>query len=117
MPNSTFEFATGPQFNFPVFTMTSSSSFNLDGEKIASDKDKIKRDAKYMGDNAMLGWNILLGAEVNLADHADLFIGPQINFLNIASFKKSVNEDRMESGDNYYCSLGLKLGFRFHCEK
>jgi len=70
-----------------------------------------------MGDNAMLGWNLLLGAEVNLADHADLFIGPQINFLNIASFKKSVNEDRMESGDNYYCSLGLKLGFRFHCEK
>ncbi len=117
MPNSTFEFATGPQFNFPVLRNSTSSSYNLNGDKLTTDKSKDKFTTKQMGDNAVLGWNILLGAEVNLADHADLFIGPQINFLNIAYFDKDINESRRDNGSNFDCSLGLKLGFRFHCEK
>ena len=117
MPNSTFEFATGPQFNFPVFQNFNESTYNLDGEKLTSYKNDVKYTSKQMGDYAVLGWNILLGAEVNLADHADLFIGPQINFLSIASFDKDINEIWRNNGRFYDCSLGLKLGFRFHCEK
>lgn len=117
MSNSTFEFATGPQFNFPVFQTNMWTTFNSDGEKVTSDKDKDKFTTKYMGENASLGWNILLGAELELADHADMFIGPQINFLNIAYFKKDFNESRRDYGGQFDCSLGIKLGFRFHCEE
>ncbi len=117
MQNSTFEFATGPQFNFPVLQTNTTVVYNPDGEKVSTDKDKIKRDAKFMRDYAMLGWTILLGAQLNLCAHADMFIGPQINFLNIAYFRKEVNEGRRDDGyPNYGASLGLKLGFRFHCE-
>ena len=117
MPKSTFEFSTGPQFNFPVFQNFQSTSFNSNGDKLTTTKGNDKLTTTEMKDNARLGWNILLGADLNLADHVDLFVGPQINFLNIASFKASENEDRMDNGDIYNCSLGLKLGFRFHCEQ
>ena len=117
MEHSTFEFATGPQFNFPVFNMYSSNLHNSSGDKISSSKGKTNYSTKQMGDDAMFGWNILLGAELNLCDHADLFVGPQINFLNIASFKKDENKASMDSGRPYDCSLGLKLGFRFHCKQ
>ena len=117
MGNSTFEFATGPQFNFPVLQTTMWTTFNSDGEKTSSGKDKDKFTTSYMGDNASLGWNILLGAELNVANHFDMFVGPQINFLNIAFFDKDRNRSGREIGRDFDCSLGIKLGFRLHCEK
>jgi len=117
MPKSTFEFSTGPIFSLPVLQNVQSTSFNSNGDKLLTTKDNEKFTTTFMKDNARLGWNLLLGAELNLADHVDLFVGPQINFLNIASFKASKNEDRLNGGDDYNCSLGLKLGFRFHCEQ
>jgi len=117
MGNSTFEFATGPQFNFPVMRTLMWTSFNSEGEKITSGKEKDKFTTREIRENASLGWNILLGAELNLADHVDMFVGPQINFLNIAYFDKDINESRRDYGADFDCSLGIKLGFRIHCEE
>lgn len=117
MPHCTFEFATGPQFNFPVILKSTSTSYNADGDKISTTKSTYKFSTGEMKQSAALGWNIILGAEIHLASHADMFVGPQINFLDIAYFKKDINSDRRDFGTNYSCSLGLKLGFRIHCEE
>lgn len=112
----TFEFATGPRFNFQLFQTYREDSYTPDGEKTLTNKDKIKYDSKDVLNNAMFGWNILLGAELHLFDNADMFVGPQINFMNLAFFDKEINDARKRLGTDYGCSLGLKLGFRFHCE-
>ncbi|MBP6732394.1 MAG: outer membrane beta-barrel protein [Chitinophagales bacterium] len=117
LPGCTFEFATGPQFNFPVNTRSGVATFDADGDKINSGKDKDNFTTTQMREGASLGWNLLLGGEVHLAKHADLFIGPQINFVNLAFFDKDRQEARTDFGDNFDCSLGLKLGFRIHCEE
>lgn len=117
MPGCTFEFATGPQFNFPVNTRYNTASYLPDGDNLATDKGKDKFTTKEMRELSSLGWNILLGGEIHLAKHADLFIGPQINFVNLAFFDKDRQEARTDFGDNFDCSLGLKLGFRIHCEE
>jgi|ERR1043165_9210902 hypothetical protein len=116
LPHCTFEFATGPQFNFPVFATNTTTTYMPDGDKISTDKDKTNFDTDVMRENAMLGWNILMGGEIHLCDKSDLFIGPQINFLNIAYFDKDITSNRRKYGSDTDISLGLKLGFRFHCE-
>ncbi len=114
MNKCTFEFATGPQFNFQLFRKSTYTAFNSDGKKIDSGKDTQKLEADDIRRSAALGWNILLGAEINLFEHGDLFVGPQINFLNIAYFNKDLQKNSAKYGDDVLCSLGLKLGFRFH---
>ncbi|HLP49594.1 MAG TPA: outer membrane beta-barrel protein [Chitinophagales bacterium] len=116
MNKCTFEFATGPRFNFPVLRTFNASTYAWDGEKVSTVKDKDNYTTTQMKDLASLGWNLLFGAEVHLFDHGDLFIGPQINFTNLVYFDKEVREGVRDYGNNFNCSLGLKLGFRFHCE-
>lgn len=116
MSHSTFEFATGPRFNFPLFRKSTYSTFNSDGEKVMSGKNTQKLDADDMRDLSSLGWSLTMGGEIHLFNHGDLFIGPQINFQNLVYFNNDARSSVKQYGDYIDCSLGLKLGFRFHCE-
>ena len=117
MEHSTFEFATGPQFNFPLFSKESNTSYLYNGDKSYSSTGVTKYNTTQMREGSTLGWNILLGAQLTLCELSDMFIGPQINFLNLASFNKDISNSQKMYGRFVDCSLGLKLGFRFHCKK
>ncbi|MCW5908450.1 MAG: hypothetical protein KIS94_11365 [Chitinophagales bacterium] len=116
MANSTFEFAIGPDFYFPVFQRTASATYNPDGEKVNSDKDFDKYTTQYARQNAVFGLSIFLGAQLYVCPVANLFIGPQIAFMNLAYMDKDKQENRLKFGGFYDVYLGLKLGFRFHCK-
>ena len=77
-------------------------------------KGKDKASTEYMRENASLGLSIFLGGELNMCEHANLFIGPQIQFLELTYFSNSKNNDLINDDHKYPVSLGLKLGFRFH---
>ena len=114
MKDCTFEFAIGPDFNFPTFSRSSTTLFDSDGEKVSTTKDHEKADTDEMREIASFGLSMFLGGELNLCEHANLFIGPQIQFLNLAYFNKDVMDANKISGNFIDASLGLKLGFRFH---
>ncbi len=114
MTNSTFEFAIGPEFNIPFFTRSAGKFFNAAGTEISSSKDSDRLTTSQMKDGAVFGLSVFLGGEVRLFDHGNLFIGPQIQFLNLVSFDKNLRDLEKTDRKNYLVSLGLKLGFRFH---
>ncbi|MFN8323219.1 MAG: hypothetical protein U0T74_11230 [Chitinophagales bacterium] len=114
MKDCTFEFAIGPDFNFPTFSRSATTVFDSNGEKVSTTKDHAKADADEMREMASFGLSMFLGGELNLCEHANLFIGPQIQFLNLAYFNKDVMDANKNSGNFIDASLGLKLGFRFH---
>lgn len=114
MTACTFEFATGPEFNFPLFTRTTTITYGLNGDELDKTKNTEKVDMDVMRENASLGLSIFLGGELNLCEHANLFLGPQIRFLNLVYFDKDINEARKDTWAYYPISLGLKMGFRFH---
>jgi hypothetical protein len=114
MQKCTFEFATGPQFNFPANWRSHSITFKPNGDNKFDDIDGGKYSTEEMRTFSSLGWNVLVGAEFNVAPHVNIFVGPQINFVNLAFFDKNRQKQRTHWGDRFDCSLGLKLGFRFH---
>ncbi len=114
MTACTFEFATGPEFNFPLFTRSTVITYKQNGDVNTKEKETNKNTTDQMRDGASLGLSIFLGGELNLCEHANLFLGPQIRFLDLVYFKGSRNTARLNNGAYYPISLGLKLGFRFH---
>lgn len=114
MANSTFEFAVGPDFYFPVFERSTSNSYNIDGEKINSVKDFEKYNSQYTRENTVFGLSIFLGGQVYVCPVSDLFIGTQIAFMNLAYMDKDKQENRLKFGGFYDVYLGVKFGFRFH---
>jgi hypothetical protein len=116
MPNSTFEFAVGPEFYFRIFWRESQSSFYADGNRINSSVF-MQRDGYQIRDDAALGLSVFLGAQLYLCKQADLFIGPQISILNLIYFGKMNRESFALYGGYYGTTLGLKLGFRLHGAK
>lgn len=114
MTACTFEFATGPEFNFPLFRRSTVITYLPNGDEFSTQKETDKVDTDDMRENASLGISIFLGGELNLCEHANLFLGPQIRFLDLVYFDKDINEARKDSWAYYPISLGLKMGFRFH---
>ena len=114
MTNSTFEFAIGPEFNIPFFTRSAGKFFNATGTEISSSKGSDILSTSQMKDGAVFGLSVFFGGEVRLFDHGNLFIGPQIQFLNLVSFDEDVRDLEKTDRKNYLVSLGVKLGFRFH---
>lgn len=116
MPNSTFEFAIGPDFYFPVLSRSRATSYDFNGDKIDSESDMDKYTRAQTRANSVLGLSIFLGAQLYLCQNADLFIGPQIAFMSLAYLDKDQQESRLKYGGFYDVYLGLKLGFRLHCK-
>ena len=114
MRNSTFEFAIGPDFYFPVFFHSNTSVFNFDGEKVNTVTYMNMYNTSLTRETTSLGLSIFLGAQLYPTPKADLSIGPQISFVNLVHFDGTIQENRLNSGGTYKINLGLKLGFRLH---
>lgn len=114
MKDCTFEFAIGPDFNFPTFSRGSTTIYNSAGDKVSTSSSSDKWTASEMREGASFGLSLFLGGQLYLCEHANLFVGPQIQFLNLVYFDKDLNESVRKDGDFINSSLGLKLGFRFH---
>lgn len=114
MSDCTFEFAIGPEFNIPIFDRRAYALYSPNGEKVASDKDSDKYNSDQIRYGASFGLSFLLGGEMHLCEHANLFVGPQFQFLNLVRFDKDRADAEKAGGRFYDVSLGVKLGFRFH---
>jgi hypothetical protein len=114
MPKSTFEFAVGPDFYIPVFRHSSWTKFDRNDEKLSSGSQMERFDSDMIHRYASFGLSIFLGAQLYLCPKADLFIGPQISFINLAFFDKEYQQSRANTGRFSDVNLGLKLGFRLH---
>src|ERR1043165_2260058 len=106
MKRSTFEFSTGPDFNFAIVAGSNSIQYNSTGEKVYQDKYKMT------GLYPFLGWNVTLGGELDISSKVKLFLGPQFNFHYIADYNAQANRDSRTWGQSYPVSLGFKMGFR-----
>lgn len=116
MKKCTFEFATGPRFNLPVVDIRETDMYNPDGEKTGMNKLSDTSTPEEMREYSSLGWTLSMGGEIHLFNYGDLFIGPQIGFSNLVSFNERMRDADKLYGKQFNCSLGLKVGFRFHCE-
>lgn len=114
MKNCTFEFATGPEFHIPIFVTRFDKTYNPVGETTNSNSEIKAVTSDFRKQFSSFGWSIYLGGQVELSDKADMFIGPQIAFFNLAQFDKAQRLTRTDNGGNYDIFLGLKMGFRFH---
>lgn len=114
MPKSTFEFAIGPDFYIPLFRRATISGLNTADIDNGSDIQLDKSSPEQMRRNAVMGLSIFLGAQLHLCPKADLFIGPQMSFVNLLAFDKDKQKLRTEGGGFYDVYMGLKLGFRLH---
>ncbi len=114
MTNSTFEFAVGPDFNIPIFYRSVVTEFNANGDEISTSKESEKLTKEARKSLAAFGLSIFLGGEVHLFDQGNLFIGPQIQFLNLVSFDKDTRDYEKTVRKDFFVSLGIKFGFRFH---
>ena len=114
MKNCTFEFAIGPDFNIPMFTRYTSTIYDPMGEEIVSSKGLSGYSKENMKNYASFGLSIFLGGVFELGAHGDLFVGPQIQFLDLARFNSDTRIIEKREGRFYNAGLGLKLGFRIH---
>jgi hypothetical protein len=112
MKKCSFEFATGPEFNFPVFQQTVNLDYDPKGNFNSSGQIQ-KYKAEETRKAATLGLSIFLATVKNLSKMFDLFVGPQFECPNIIYFRKEYNENFKSNGGYYYVSVGLKLGLRF----
>lgn len=113
MNRCNFEFATGLDFNFNFFTRSSydiAPNLFQPGEKGRSFQ-WMKND--FIQRYASLGWSVFLGGELRINKHADVFLGPHFQFLNIFFFNNKVQQQKVNF--RYYdVGLGFKAGFRIH---
>lgn len=114
MRDCTFEFAIGPDFNIPIAMRASGKSYASNGSEIASSNETNTYSTTQMKDMASFGISMFLGGELVLNEHADIFIGPQIQFLNLARFNSDLRKLERTSGRFFDAGLGLKMGFRIH---
>ncbi len=113
MTNCTFEFAIGPDFNIPVFRRYTSTTFAPNGDELVNSSGLSGFSSDDMQKLASFGLSIFLGGLLDMGSHANLFIGPQIQFLDLARFNSDTRKIEQVDGRFYNCALGLKLGFRF----
>ncbi len=114
MKKCSFEFATGPEFYIPLYSTTFAKTYDALGDVTSSNSGVVKLSTSTMQQNASFGWSIYLGGELDISEIADMFVGPQILFLDLARLNKNNQLQRTDNGGFYNVSLGLKLGFRFH---
>lgn len=114
MKKCSFEFATGPEFYIPLYSTTFAKAYDALGDITSSNSGVGKLSTSTMQQNASFGWSVYLGGELDISESADMFVGPQILFLDLARLNKNNQLQRTDNGGFYNVSLGLKLGFRFH---
>lgn len=114
MKKCSFEFATGPEFYIPLYSTSFAKTYDALGDETSSSSGINKLSMSNMKQNASFGWSIYLGGELEISETADMFVGPQILFLDLARLNKDNQLFRTDNGGYYNVSLGLKLGFRIY---
>jgi len=114
MRDCTFEFAIGPDFNIPIGMRSSGKSYAPNGNELSSSSETDMYSTKQMKEGASFGISMFLGGELVINEHADIFIGPQIQFLNLARFSSDLRKLEKTTGRFFDAGLGLKMGFRIH---
>lgn len=114
MKNCTFEFAIGSDFNIPMFTRYVTTIFDPQGKVLVSSKGLSGYSKENMKNYAAFGLSVFMGGVFALGNHGDLFLGPHIQFIDLARFNSDTRKLESIEGRFYNTGLGLKLGFRMH---
>ncbi|HLP21039.1 MAG TPA: hypothetical protein VK174_12090, partial [Chitinophagales bacterium] len=102
------------QFNFEIFRRKVGYSYYSQGGSPYTYVNYHRNDAAAMRRMAALGWNLTMGAQLPLFNHGNMFIGPQINFVDLFSFDKDERMLEHAYSKKFNYSLGLKVGFSFY---
>jgi len=114
MTDCTFEFAIGPDFNIPIAMRSSGKSYAQNGTETGTNSEFNTYTTTQMKEGASFGISMFLGGELMINEHADIFVGPQIQFLNLARFNGDLRKVERTTGRFFDAGLGLKIGFRIH---